>query len=328
MNSYDKHIIVAFLLTFGLLLFDIMEYLDGNFGTLTEREALEIQAVSFLWVFMVMAILNRRNIWLCALLYSIGWAGYSIITTISDDLTHNKYFFYLVLADAASIGSVLCTIGFALKYPHNATRLIIFAGIESVSSFLPWVLNHLTSGTISIFDPELIYYFPSIISGCLYISFMARSEILDLSPRSEMSLRLSRVESGIIIRNEAYMPMDDVRTMLGLDLEAWEFFEDGLVERTCNVTIIGQTLRKWKVTVKKWRGEDFLRAIVSPVMDADGNNGFAFDIVSYHFTEKEGKGYVRIYGHDGMFIELYTENPSVDKENLVSRGFDHMVKEF
>ena len=74
-------------------------------------------------------------------------------------------------------------------------------------------------------------------------------------------------------------------------------------------------------------GEDCCRAVMN-TRPSKGYCGFHFDIVEHLDYEIDGKKITRIYGHDGMFVDIYTENPVIKKDNAVARGLDKLHREY
>ena len=169
---------------------------------------------------------------------------------------------------------------------------------------------------------------PLVIHYLAFISYLARPEIRDVSPSEELKVRLARVESSYAMDPRSYISLRDLVTLLGLTDYGWTFYESGPLEKECRVKIVGETKRHWVVTVRKWRSEDFCRAVISPEENSRGSWGLRFEIMHYHFTQLKDKGFVRIYGNDGFFIELFTENPLIYKDNAVSQTLDKLIRKF
>ena len=70
-----------------------------------------------------------------------------------------------------------------------------------------------------------------------------------------------------------------------------------------------------------------LRAVVN-TEPSKGYWGMQFDIVEHKDYEIGGNDIVRIYGHDGMFVDIYTDNPVIQKDNAVSRGLDKFHRQY
>jgi hypothetical protein len=125
-----------------------------------------------------------------------------------------------------------------------------------------------------------------------------------------------------------YMPLRDLVMILGFTDYGWTYHESGPIEKECRGKIIGETKRHWVVTVKKWRSEDFCRVVISPEEQRRGSWGLRFELMHYHFTQLNDKGFVRIYGNDGFFIDMFTEDPRIYENNAVSMGLDKLLRKF
>ncbi|MBO4503057.1 MAG: hypothetical protein J5707_05360, partial [Candidatus Methanomethylophilus sp.] len=192
---------------------------------------------------------------------------------------------------------------------------------------VPWWIQRYVYHDLPVAQETFIIWLPSILLMATYLAYLARGDIRDMSVGNQLKLRLARVESNLLVGNLSYMDRADMDRILGLTEEGWEQLSDGPVERQCCAILHSQIGRKYEIWVRKWRGEDYCRAVMN-TRPSKGYCGFHFDIVEHLEYEIDGKKITRIYGHDGMFVDIYTENPVIKKDNAVARGLDKLHREY
>ena len=302
-------------------------------GTLEEEiryfdDLADVMAIILSVAFSILAVLFRHDKWRSLLIFTGGMVLYSAVRSLAVDLTQSFMFFQLVLMDILSIIGIVTFIFLAKGFLHNITRQIMINLGQTAVLLIPWVVSRYVMRDIPAATEALLFSAPMMIFYIAGTSYLARPEIRDVSPSEELKVRLARVESSYTIGANSYIPLRDLVILLGFTDDGWTFHETGPVEKECKVKIIGETKRHWVITVKKWRSEDFCRAVISPEEESRGSWGLRFEIMHYHFTEFRDKGFVRIYGNDGFFIDLFTENPRIYKDNHVSKAMDKLLRKF
>lgn len=284
---------------------------------------------TIIYIFMMfMVVKHIRDKDLSTKLLIVAMTVYNALYCMTVDLTEDFIFFQLIIMDVMAIICIFATISYIKGYQHNITRLI-FMNLGLVGGILlPWALDKYFMRDLTGHWDILLPLLPSIIGRLMFIAYLFRSDIKDTSPQNELRLRLARVESSLIMNPLNYMTKEDVKIMLGLVDEGWTEFEWGPIEKECRVTITGPTKRIWYITVRKWKGEEFTRLVLSPEKDSRGSWGFEMTIIHHEFYVLENKPMVRVYGHKGVFIDIHIDNPLIEKDNAVSRGLDKLVRGF
>lgn len=322
----QKQLLISTILINVILVFDLL-ISDGNIWTFESiSSALEGFSIVLCIILSIFAVKNKDDEKKSTFLICAGIILYSAITDYALDITRSAVYFYLVIADIVDLMLVFCLLGFWVGYRHNITRIRNLIAVSAASELLPWFIEN--PDRISVFDESLLFYLPSMIVLFIFAAYISRSDIIDLPPRVELTRRMSRVESIMVMSEDSYISVDEMAMILERTEEGWIHMDDGPVEKYCTATIIGGTRRTWKLTVRKYRGEEFFRANISPNARTRGDYGFAFDITSYHLHKKGEKNAIRIYGHNGVFIELYVGNPKTEEHNAISDMFDKLIKEF
>ena len=288
----------------------------------------EFMSIIVAVVFLISAALMRHNRWMSLLVFLGAIDLYSAIHCLAVDLTQSLMFFQLVLMDVFAVIGLFTLLFLTRGFMHNVTRQILVNLGQMACLFIPWALTRYVMRDYKGASEILWQTMPMILFYLIGLSYLARPEIRDVSPTEELKVRLARVESSYTMDPRCYMPLRDLVMILGLTDNGWTFHESGPVEKECRGRIIGETKRHWAVVVKKWRSEDFCRVIISPEEQSRGSWGLRFELMHYHFTELRDKGFIRIYGNDGFFIDMFTEDPRIYKNNAVSMGLDKLIRKF
>lgn len=292
---------------------------------------------TIIFLFMAaMSLMTRRNKWVSTVFLTIGVLIYTGLTNLTMTLEDSDDFDLLDILQSAVSAlmiftvfiSSICTIGYLLRYEHNITRLIVLNGIMCVLLLMPWVFVRYFVHDVLVANEIIMNLLPAILIRVFFMGYLARPDIKDVSPGKEIKLRLNRVESTLIMSNKTFMERAEMDRMLGLTEDGWTELETGPIEKYCTVTMVAPSKRKFTLTVRKWRGEDFTRVVLSPERNSTGSWGLRFDIVEYREYEIEGKNIVRIYGHDGVFVDIYTDNPLIYEDNKISHALDKLVREY
>ena len=285
------------------------------------------------WLCIIGAVYFRTKKRISVTLASIGVSVYTALSyviqlDIEGDIWSIVFLFQSVYMNVLVLLSFGCIIGYFLGYIHNVTRLLLInVGIIALK-LMPWYIERYIYHDLEIANWVLASLLPSILIIVAYLSYLIRPDIIDMSISNQLKMRLARVESTMIMSNMAYMEREEMDVLLNPEDPRWKTKEDGPVEKECLVTILGPTKRKYYLTARVWRGEDYTRVVMSPEKNSRGSWGMDFDIVSHRFYEIEGKEIVRIYGHDGLFVDIYTENPRIHKENKISDALDRIIREY
>ena len=254
--------------------------------------------------------------------------AYAAFNSLLIDLTNSMLFFQIVLMDVVVVLEIACFVFLWKGFMHNITRLIILHSVLTASYLIPWAIEKYALGDL-VGARQLLYYtVPLLIHNLVFISYLARPDIRDVEPSEELKIRLARVEASYTMSSACYISLRNLVNILEYTDTGWTFFEEGPVEKQYTGYITDETHRKWALVCRKWKDEDFVRAVLSPEEYSHGAWGLKFEIMHHHFTLVNDKGFVRIYGNDGFFIELYTENPRIYKDNAVSHALDKLIREF
>ena len=304
-------------------------YSDPVNSTIIER--MELCGFVMLALFLGLSLMYISDIRKSTLLLSIGVTMYSILYFTdfffleeSEDIVVSAIALIINLMAVLSLG---CVIGYALGYQHNITRLIMIYAAITGFMLVPWWVERYIFHDLAAAEETFNAWVPPILIMVSYIVYLLRGDIRDMSVGGQLKLRLARVESFLFIDNRAYMEKEEMDRMLGLTDEGWEQFSEGPVEKQCVVHITSPIGRRFEIWVKKWKGEDFFRAVVN-TEPSNGYWGMQFDIVEHKDYEIGGNDIVRIYGHDGMFVDIYTDNPVIQKDNAVSRVLDKFHRQY
>lgn len=284
----------------------------------------------------IMSFMTRRNKWVSTVFLTIGVLVYTGLTNLTMTIDDSEDFDLLDMLQSAVSAmmiftvfiSSICTIGYFLRYEHNITRLIMLNAVMCVLLLMPWVFIRYIVHDILMAEEIFWDLLPAVLIRVFFMGYLARPDIKDVSPGKEIKLRLNRVESTLIMSNKTFMERADMDRMLGNTEEGWTELETGPIEKYCTVTMVAPSRRKFTLTVRKWKGEDFTRVVLSPERNSTGSWGLHFDIVEYTEYEIEGKNIVRIYGHDGVFVDIYTDNPLIYEDNKISHALDKLVREY
>ena len=288
----------------------------------------EFMAIVVAVVFMFFAVLFRHDKWTSLLILLGGVNLYSAIRCLAVDFTQSMMFFQLVLMDLISLIGLISLVFLSRGFMHNVTRQIMINLGQIACLLIPWAITRYVMRDYVGARTVLWETMPMILFYLAGISYLARPEIRDVSPSEELKVRLARVESSYTMDPRCYMPLRDLVMILGFTDYGWTYHESGPIEKECRGKIIGETKRHWVVTVKKWRSEDFCRVVISPEEHSRGSWGLRFELMHYHFTQLNDKGFVRIYGNDGFFIDMFTEDPRIYENNAVSMGLDKLLRKF
>lgn len=328
----EMHLLITAVVMAALVVIDIWL----NYAAFTDHDStiihrMELCGYVVLTIFVGLAVMYRKDTRMSVLMLTGGIMAYSILyftdfifLTEADDLYVAVISLLINFVTVLSIG---CAIGYAMGYQHNITRLIMIYLAVIGFMLVPWWIQRYVYHDLPVAQETFIIWLPSILLMATYLAYLARGDIRDMSVGNQLKLRLARVESLLFVDSRAYMDRAEMDRMLGLTDEGWEHFADGPVEKQCSVSITSPIGRKFEITVRKWRGEDFCRAVMN-TKPSKGYVGFHFDIVEHKDYEIDGKGITRIYGHDGMFVDIYTENPIIKKDNAVARGLDKVHRQY
>ncbi len=285
------------------------------------------------WAMLAMAIYFKDQKRRSAVLMMTGVMiytalSYKVSTDITGDLWNLFYSAQAVLVNFCVILSFACIFGYYLGYVHNITRMVMLTGIVIALVLSPWWVWRYIEHDLEIAEEVFKLLLPSVMIRVLMLSYLVRPDIIDMSIGAQLKMRLNRVESTQLMDNMSFMEREDMDMLLNPDGPGWTVLPEGPVERLCAVSITTSNKRHYRIVARIWRGEDFIRCKLSPEKDTRGSWGMDFDIVSHRFYTIEGKDIVRIYGHDGMFVDIYTENPRIHRENKISDALDRIIREY
>ena len=292
---------------------------------------MEICGYVFLTVFLALALMYRHEkerstelLCLGVMVFLILYFADFVYLEYAEDLSVAVI---SLLIDLVMVMSLGCLIGYALGYQHNITRLILIYTAICGFMLIPWWIERYAFHDLETAESVFRAWLPLILLMLTFIIYLARGDIKDMSIGSQIKLRLARVESILYLDSNSYMEREEMDRLLGISEEGWESFAEGPVEKQCIVTMRTTIGRVFEFSVRKWRGEDFTRVVMN-IRPTNGYWGFQFDIVEHMDYEINGKKITRIYGHDGMFVDIYTENPLIEKDNAVARGLDKVFREY
>ena len=329
----EIHLYITVAAIFILMAVDIWMHIENytveEYFTIIRR--LELCGHLALGVCLALAVIYKADTRISTLLLIIGMLLFSILYFTdyiflmdSDDIVVAVISLLIYLVSVLSTG---CIVGYAMGYQHNITRLILIYVAILGFMLVPWAIERYINHDLEAAEGTMLLWLPCILIYLLFVIYLARGDIKDMSVNGQLKLRLARVESLLIVDSRSYMDRAEMDRMLGLTDEGWEHFADGPVEKQCSASITSPIGRKFEITVRKWRGEDFCRAVMN-TKPSKGYVGFHFDIVEHRDYEIDGKGITRIYGHDGVFVDIYTENPIIKKDNAVARGLDKVHRQY
>ncbi len=285
------------------------------------------------WIMMVLAVIykddkRKSTIFLMTGVMAFTALSYKITLDIEGNMWALFYSVQSVLVNFCVILSFACIFGYFLGYIHNVTRLVMLTGIIIGLMMMPWFVWRYIEHDLQIAEIVLVALLPTIMIRVLMISYLVRPDVIDMSIGTQLKMRLNRVESTQIMDNMSFMEREDMDALLDPSSPRWVVLPEGPVERYYVASIKTPTKRHYQVVARIWRGEDFIRCKLSPEKDARGSWGMDFDIVEHRFYKIEDKDIVRIYGHDGMFVDIYAENPRIHKENKISDVLDRIIREY
>ncbi len=294
--------------------------------------AIEFVGACICWVLLALAILFKEKKRRSVLLLSTGVMIYTALAySIDTDVSGTWSVIYTVqavLINFLVVMSFACLFGYYLGYTHNITRLVITTGCIIACSLIPWFVWRYIYHDLIVAEAVFIALLPIVLIRALLVLYLVRPDIIDMSVGNQLKMRLARVESTQLMSNMSYMEKKDMEILLDPENPNWNIIAEGPVERWVSVNIVDPTKRKYVITARVWRGEDFIRCKLSPEKNARGSWGMDFDILEHKYYSIEGKEIIRIYGREGMFLDIYLENPLIHKENKVSDALDRIIREF
>ncbi len=285
------------------------------------------------WIMMILAVIYKEDkrkstVFLMTGVMVFTALSYKVSLEIDGSMWGLFYSVQSVLVNFCVILSFACIFGYFLGYIHNVTRLVLLTGIIIALMMMPWFIWRYIEHDLDIAETVLVALLPTVMIRVLMITYLVRPDVIDMSIGAQLKMRLNRVESTQVMDNMSFMDREAMDVLLDPESPEWTVLPDGPVERYYVASIKTPTKRHYQIVARIWRGEDFIRCKLSPEKDSRGSWGMDFDIVEHRFYKIEDKDIVRIYGHDGMFVDIYAENPRIHKENKISDVLDRIIREY
>ena len=189
-----------------------------------------------------------------------------------------------------------------LKFAKAMGFIAVFYVVYEVLNYRMYIID-LFNGMASM-EGLYIYILPYIPYTVLMLLFTYMLFRPDIMPRSLINCMTDSADSVIdtgYSDTDSYLVREDLLAICGM--MGGEDTTDAPVQEERTFDIIGPQRRRM-MTVRRWRGESFLRATIGS--NSGSFDGFRFEIrqIVPDTGNLSDCGYIRIYGETGMYADI------------------------
>lgn len=218
-----------------------------------------------------------------------------------------------LIAIVVGAAMVFASVAYYFGYHYNAFRMtilmVVIVATDLVPAFVDWYEYIPLLDIIRDNSPLIPIY---IVYG-VFMYTLSRKEIRYRPVSSRISSNLDTIENMFHNDSGASISPADLKTMVDGDYRSWPHRTDGIIECETVMTIrnSGRTL---DLVLQKWVDDPVLHALIVPEYGGQYIQGFRIDLC--HVVVREDGASARIYGRDGMFIDILVSDPPEPKSRV------------
>lgn len=221
---------------------------------------------------------------------------------------------------------VVFSLGLMLGHRHNTLRLeAVMAGYLALNLFrFLFDLHHGTPFVECLASHKRYNVDAALVAMMVVLLNMKSSRHATSMTRLRRSIQ--SIESADAVPGGMYMLKGDMLEVLDPERAAWTPSDIDGAESEIQVTLYSNSL-KIRLVFRKWEGED--DPTVSVLPDSDGVQLYQHIVFSVRHVASgsagEGLEAVRLYGDDGMFIDVLVRDAHIRKYRTMAEVLDGMA---
>lgn len=315
---------VVLILGSALVLAEAYYLLLEAFSFSFESESiLYLISYSILLLLGLWLILHRdMNVHLCIFLCGTA-LGFS---TILQNLLFLDYAydidvilaFLTLLLGIAEIGF---SVAYLFEYRRYVVKICVAAGVQMLMIIIPFFIDWYNRITWAEMFLEYSSILPIMFVNAVFIWILTRRGIWVPFPTKRIEYNLEALEPVLHSDKNMYITPDSLNMLL--DKSSWAVFDVGPVEKELRLNLLGGD-NGVRVLFQQMRGDPILHGRIIPYNRGQFMQGHHFDVVQMIVSPERDN--LRIYGNDGVFINILVREPPVEKEDFMARIHHHLPK--
>ena len=162
-------------------------------------------------------------------------------------------------------------------------------------------------------------YMDDLVCGAMHMSvliILTRKDIL----LENFTKRLMKNSKGLynimITPPGTYLDVRDVKAIQGDAEQGWTEYDEGPIERELSLDLRGA---EFGIRLQRWRGEDetILAVCLNDVASYTVALSFPIESTVVDLDADTGKGNIRFYGREGMFVDIEVRDSDEEKKGYI-----------
>lgn len=280
---------------------------------------------AILFVLGIWLIINRdidghRCIYLCGM--ALGVAAILQNSFFMNDDDFGFIFFIGFLSVLLGIAEMAFSVAYLFGYRRYVVKLCLVPACQMLMIIIPIFFDWYATTPWNTILTNYYTTLPIMFVNVVFMWILTRKGIWVPFPIKRIEYNLEALEPVLHSDKGMYMVPDSLELLL--DRERWSSCDIGPVEKETTIELVGDD-RPVKMMVQLLKDDPVPHGRIIPCDGGQFAQGLYFDMIQMIVSEVRDS--IRIYGTDGMFINIQVKEPPVEKKGLRTRIYPDAPEE-